>query len=451
MDGYHGGSNQDGDFNDGCLDNASGYGDGSETRDFLSQAPPYAGSRAHTGFRNNSGDVFGYGFGSKAPSLSHLGFSELDLNASHSWLGLARYQEILQSPFERRRRGSSHDPPPMRVPSHAGRGSLGLRPPRRRVPPLGPHGDEAGGSTGGSRRPGVRRSLVQPAAADEDVPPTNVPGPVESSKHLHFLITLVDEIDKERLGSRCRSNGKNLTEGYFKATELVHDNIIFGSRVRQLKKEWNDLRKLYHKETGLGHNADGSISASAEWWKTNDKDNKLKGTLPDYMDLLERMFLGVVVTGETAYAPSHRNAPLSVSSDNDEDVHTPQSTGSKRSYSSLSTCSTAASQSKRGRSPAVRMNEGIRNLTVSLDNRTEALKEIWHERNQAVEKKKNDKMDTIDQVIQLAKEAGATEENERQWIGVLMITQNEAAMRMFKKSEAKGRMAIIKHYAGVVN
>lgn len=181
------------------------------------------------------------------------------------------------------------------------------------------------------------------------------------------------------------------------------------------------------------------------------QDNKLKGTLPDYMDLLERMFLGVAVTGETAYAPSRRNAPLYVSSDDDEDVHTPQSTGSKRSYSSLSTRSTAASPSKRGRSPAVRMNEGIRNLTVSLDNRTEALKEIWHERNQAVEKKKNDKMDTIDQVIQLAKEAGATEENERQWIGVLMITQNEAAMRMFIKSEAKGRMAIIKHYAGVIN
>jgi len=181
------------------------------------------------------------------------------------------------------------------------------------------------------------------------------------------------------------------------------------------------------------------------------QDNKLKGTLPDYMDLLERMFLGVAVIGETAYAPSRRNAPLYVSSDDDEDVHTPQSTRSKRSYNSLSTRSTAASPSKRGRSPAVRMNEGIRNLTVSLDNRTEALKEIWHERNQAVEKKKNDKMDTIDQVIQLAKEAGATEENERQWIGVLMITQNEAAMRMFIKSEAKGRMAIIKHYAGVVN
>jgi hypothetical protein len=54
-------------------------------------------------------------------------------------------------------------------------------------------------------------------------------------------------------------------------------------------------------------------------------------------------------------------------------------------------------------------------------------------------------------VIQLAKEAGATEENERQWIGVLMITQNEVAMRIFIKSEAKGRMVIIKHYTRIVN
>ena len=88
-----------------------------------------------------------------------------------------------------------------------------------------------------------------------------------------FCQLYVDEIDKGNCprGQMSKWGWKNLTEGYFKATELVHDNIIFGSRVRQLKKEWNDLRKLYHKETGLGRNADGSISASAEWWKTNDK------------------------------------------------------------------------------------------------------------------------------------------------------------------------------------
>jgi hypothetical protein len=36
MDGYHGCANEDSDFNDASFDNASGYGDGSETMDFLS-------------------------------------------------------------------------------------------------------------------------------------------------------------------------------------------------------------------------------------------------------------------------------------------------------------------------------------------------------------------------------------------------------------------------------
>jgi ABC-type enterochelin transport system substrate-binding protein len=142
---------------------------------------------------------------------------------------------------------------------------------------------------------------------------------------------------------------------------------------------------------------------------------------------------------------------LYVSSDDDDDVRTPQSTGSKRSYSSLSTRSTAASPSKRSRSPAVRMNENVRNLTVSLDNRTEAMKEIWCERKQAVEDKQKEKLSTIDKVLELAKQAGPSEDNERQWIGVLMITQSEATMRVFIKSSPKGRMAIINHYAGVVN
>jgi hypothetical protein len=40
MEGYNGDENEDDEFNVGSFANASGYGDGSETRDFLSQAPP---------------------------------------------------------------------------------------------------------------------------------------------------------------------------------------------------------------------------------------------------------------------------------------------------------------------------------------------------------------------------------------------------------------------------
>jgi hypothetical protein len=60
---------------------------------------------------------------------------------------------------------------------------------------------------------------------------------------------------------------KNITEQYFKATQLVHDNVIFGSKVRELKKEWSAIRKLQHKSTGLGRAADGSVDASDEWWE----------------------------------------------------------------------------------------------------------------------------------------------------------------------------------------
>jgi hypothetical protein len=62
---------------------------------------------------------------------------------------------------------------------------------------------------------------------------------------------------------------KNITEQYFKATQLVHDNVIFGSKVRELKKEWSAIRKLQHKSTGLGRAADGSVDASDEWWEEN--------------------------------------------------------------------------------------------------------------------------------------------------------------------------------------
>jgi ABC-type uncharacterized transport system ATPase subunit len=97
------------------------------------------------------------------------------------------------------------------------------------------------------------------------------------------------------------------------------------------------------------------------------------------------------------------------------------------------------------------MNENVRNLTVSLDNRTEVMKEIWSKRKQVMQDKQKEKLSNIDLVLELAKEAGASEDNERQWIGVLMITQSKATMRVFIKSSPKGRMTIINHYVGVVN
>ncbi|CAD6240513.1 unnamed protein product [Miscanthus lutarioriparius] len=201
-----------------------------------------------------------------------------------------------------------------------------------------------------------------------------------------FCQLYVDEIDKGNCprGQMSKWGWKNLTEGYFKATELVHDNIIFGSRVRQLKKEWNDLWKLYHKETGLGRNADGSISASAEWWKTNDKDNKLKGTLPDYMDLLERMFLGVAKDVGKPLMLLAMQECMYVS-DDDERRPYPSSIGSKRSYSRPKTHKDRLLVPTRGRSPKKEDERRHKELDRQSGQQDEATKKIWHERNQVRE------------------------------------------------------------------
>jgi hypothetical protein len=72
-------------------------------------------------------------------------------------------------------------------------------------------------------------------------------------------------------GQMSKWGWKNIIEQYFQATELVHDNVTFDIKVRELKKEWSCVRKLQHKSTGLGRSADGSVNASDEWWEENNK------------------------------------------------------------------------------------------------------------------------------------------------------------------------------------
>jgi hypothetical protein len=64
---------------------------------------------------------------------------------------------------------------------------------------------------------------------------------------------------------------KNITEQFFNKFKLVHDNVTFGSKYRELRKKWQDYRDLQIKQTGLGRATDGSVSASDEWWQENNK------------------------------------------------------------------------------------------------------------------------------------------------------------------------------------
>jgi len=165
-------------YGDGTLN--SGFGDGGHTRDFLSQPPSFSASGAHT-----SAGAPPPGFPSSSnPTPSQLRLDSLDLNGRQSWADMHAYQGILQSGGQDGGSGS-FAPPAVLVPSHSGRGSLGLHPPRRAsgsggagaVPPR-QRGSASGGASG-SRGRGAPRRRQEPTA-DDDLPPPQVPVQIDS-------------------------------------------------------------------------------------------------------------------------------------------------------------------------------------------------------------------------------------------------------------------------------
>jgi hypothetical protein len=243
-----------------------------------------------------------------------------------------------------------------------------------------------------------------------------------------------------------------------KSGSLVHDNLIFGNKVRALKKEWRAIRDLQIKETGLGRSSDGSVNASDQWWEENSKDQQkeLKHGLPDYLPEMDKMFQGVCVTGETSYVPGRRKGPQTISSDEDEDggdttpQSTPHSSGSKRSFSSR-TRSTGSSPSKKSRSPAVRaMQSNMRELNVILENRTAAQNQIWADRQKREEQLEEQKRVRRKRVREMARQLGVAGDS-RLWVGVLKLVRSDEDMESFEEADEEGRKCILAHLSGVGN
>ncbi|KAL1086184.1 hypothetical protein V6Z11_D08G100300 [Gossypium hirsutum] len=78
-----------------------------------------------------------------------------------------------------------------------------------------------------------------------------------------------------------------------------------------LKKEWKAWKKLKGDDTGLGWNLiKRTVDASDEWWESRlqvvpeAKKFKTSGFDPEFEGKLDQMFMGIVATGDKAWAPS---------------------------------------------------------------------------------------------------------------------------------------------------
>ncbi|MBA0607952.1 hypothetical protein Godav_020210, partial [Gossypium davidsonii] len=88
----------------------------------------------------------------------------------------------------------------------------------------------------------------------------------------------------------------------------------FKNRWDALKKEWKAWKKLKGKDTGLGWNPiKRTVVPQAQKFRTSSIDPKFEGKL-------DQMFMGIVATGDKAWAPSSGTLPSKFFEDVDNDI-----------------------------------------------------------------------------------------------------------------------------------
>jgi hypothetical protein len=169
---------------------------------------------------------------------------------------------------------------------------------------------------------------------------------------------------------------------------------------------------------------------------------------------MDKMFQGIAVTWESSYVPGSRNGPKYICSDKDEDGDnrtphsTPHSSGSKRSFTSMSTHSTGTNPSKKSKCPTLlQMQSNMKHLNAILENKTAAQHQIWADKQKKEDDKEEAKKARRKRGIQMAKDLGATMENRKMWVGVLKLTRSESDMDTFEDADEEGRRVILEHLA----
>ncbi|CAN6331597.1 unnamed protein product [Urochloa humidicola] len=251
-----------------------------------------------------------------------------------------------------------------------------------------------------------------------------------------------------------KAGWKDVQRRYYAATGLQHDSEQFGSRTRQLRKIWLFIQRC-RNDTGLGRNPNGTVDASDEWWDANTRGQqelkKLKDGWPSYMAELDIMFLGVTVTGGTAFGPGQQHRRNNTSSDDDEydddDQATPNSVGSKRTSSGRNTRSTCSSPHKRSRNPAVlAVANNLKDCNLIQEDRNQMMSS-WMSQKQ---KDKAEKEKKVKKVQRLARECGADDKSGNLWVGVLALCKDETYMNFFIGSQPEGRLHIVKTLAHAI-
>ncbi|KAK8452298.1 hypothetical protein SEVIR_5G087751v4 [Setaria viridis] len=279
----------------------------------------------------------------------------------------------------------------------------------------------------------------------------------------------------------------DVRDKFLEATGKFRTSEQFGYKYRCLRQMWTFINHLRTKCTGLGHREDGSVVASDSWWegKTEGHANwyELKDGWPPYIDLLDRMFSGVAVTGETSFVPGVNRQISFISSGEDDDAEadggtprscaTPVSTGSKRSTSSLRSTGTNPKKNKGSTPRSQRLGPVVERAVV--DNIKQGIDEVLEKRKQdraarhahqdqsrdavlaQLQQTKQDekeerraRKEEIKQVTDAAKALGVHLMDANLWQGVVKICKDEDLRTVFIVAPDEARLSMIKQNAPTV-
>ncbi|KAK5802680.1 hypothetical protein PVK06_030294 [Gossypium arboreum] len=128
-----------------------------------------------------------------------------------------------------------------------------------------------------------------------------------------FCDICIKEILKgNRPGTHFTKDGwLKIMTNFEKETGKAYSQRQLKNRWDALKKEWKAWKKLKGEDTALGWNPiKGTVDTSDDWWESRlkvvpeDQKFRTSGIDPEFEGKLDQMFIGIVATGDKAWAPS---------------------------------------------------------------------------------------------------------------------------------------------------
>ncbi|MFQ6646057.1 hypothetical protein Gotur_020079, partial [Gossypium turneri] len=189
--------------------------------------------------------------------------------------------------------------------------------------------------------------------------------------------------------STVEVSGEKVKVMWDKRLTEIFCNICIKEILKGNRSEWKAWKKLKGEDTGLGWNPKKrTVDASDDWWESRLKvvpeaqKFRTSGIDPEFEGKLDQMFMGIVATGDKAWAPSSGTLRSDFFEDVNNEIHYVQIDGNGQKRKNLEISSshfkTRRKKSSKQIGGAARLSSQIEKLCNVADNMSQATSSLTH-------------------------------------------------------------------------